>query len=98
MQGLVYGILGATEISANPDDGPSLLINELELPDARLNQATTGLYAEIIGNDGAKLWQSRSMLVNPPQAVVRPIGDWLFETVEGKERNQTSVNLSLIHI
>ena len=92
MQGLVYGILGATEISANPDDGPSLLINELELPDARLNQATTGLYAEIIGNDGAKLWQSRSMLVNPPQAVVRPIGDWLFETVEGKERNQTSVN------
>ena len=92
MQGLVYGILGATEISANPDDGPSLLINELELPDARLNQATTGLYAEIIGNDGAKLWQSRSMLVNPPQAVVRPIGDWLFETVEGKERNHTSVN------
>ena len=92
MQGLVYGILGATEISANPDDGPSLLINELELPDARLNQATTGLYAEIIGNDGAKLWQYRSMLVNPPQAVVRPIGDWLFETVEGKERNQTSVN------
>ena len=37
MQGLIYGILGATEISANPDDGPSLLINELELPDARLN-------------------------------------------------------------
>ena len=92
MQGLIYGILGATEISANPDDGPSLLINELELPDARLNQATTGLYAEIISGDGAKLWQSRSMLVNPPRAVVRPIGDWLFETVEGKEHNQTSVN------
>ena len=92
MQGLIYGILGATEISANPDDGPSLLINELELPDARLNQATTGLYAEIISGDGAKLWQSRSMLVNPPRAVVRPIGDWLFETVEGKERNQPPVS------
>ena len=92
MQGLIYGILGATEISANPDDGPSLLINELELPDARLNQATTGLYSEIISRDGAKLWQSRSMLVNPPLAVVRPIGDWLFETVEGKERNQPPVS------
>ncbi len=92
MQGLIYGILGATEINANPNEGPSLRINELELPDARLNQATTGLYAEIVGGDGVKLWQSRSTLVNPPAAVDRPIGDWLFETVEGRGGNQTSVN------
>ena len=92
MQGLIYGILGATEISAGPNDGPSLIINELELPDARLNQATTGLYAEIVGSDGATLWQSRSTLVNPPNAVVRPIGDWYFETVEAKKRDQAAVN------
>ncbi len=92
MQGLIYGILGATEISNGPNDGPSLLINELELPDARLNQASTGLYAEIVGSDGKQLWQSRSTLVNPPSATVRPIGDWYFETVDGKDRNHLPVN------
>jgi len=91
LQGLIYGILGATEISEG-SAGPSLLINDLELPDPRLNQTTTGLYAEIVGSDGKALWQSRSSLVNQPAATIRPIGDWFFETVEGQDHNQTVVN------
>ncbi len=78
LQGLVYGILGATDIS----DNAHLNVNTLALPDPRLNQATSGLYAELIGSDGQRLWQSTSTASWLPDSVVRPIGDWLFETVE----------------
>ena len=80
LQGLVYGILGATDIT----DDAHLSVNTLALPDARLNQATSGLYAELIGSDGQRLWQSASTASWLPDIVVRPIGDWLFETVERK--------------
>ncbi len=56
MQGLIYGILGATEIN----DDATLLVNSLALPDPRLNQNTAGLYAELVGSDGSRIWQSVS--------------------------------------
>jgi len=75
MQGLIYGILGATEI----DDNATLLVNTLELPDPRLNQSTSGLYAELVGSNGTRLWQSDSASNWLPDVDIRPIGDWLFE-------------------
>lgn len=78
LQGLIYGILGATDISSNA----SLQVNSLALPDPMLNQTTAGIYAEIIGNDGSRLWQSTSTTSWIPEPQVRPIGDWLFETVD----------------
>lgn len=83
LQGLIYGILGATEISNNT----SLLVNTLALPDPMLNQSTAGIYAEIVGSDGMRLWQSTSTTSWLPESEVRPIGDWLFETVEKPESN-----------
>ncbi|MFK8075862.1 MAG: ATP-binding protein [Granulosicoccus sp.] len=83
LQGLIYGILGATEISNNT----SLLVNTLALPDPMLNQSTAGIYAEIVGSDGQRLWQSTSTTSWLPKSTVRPIGDWLFEAVEKHESN-----------
>jgi len=82
LQGLIYGILGATELT----QGATLQVNEAELPDQRLTQATVGLYAELIGHDGRRLWQSRSSAVFIPQTVKTPIGEWLFERVDHPER------------
>lgn len=78
LQGLIYGILGATEIT----DDAKLLVNTLALPDQRLNQSTAGLYAELVASDGTRLWQSNSTSNWLPDIKLRPIGDWLFETSE----------------
>ena len=78
LQGLIYGILGATDI----DDAATLSVNILALPDGRLNQLTSGLYAEIVGSDGKSLWRSNSTVQTLPTTIVRPIGDWLFESIE----------------
>ena len=77
LQGLVYGILGATEI----ENEQTVVVNDQGLPDARLNLATTGLYAEIIGNGGAQLWESTSTTQDLPRVVYSPIGEWIFERV-----------------
>lgn len=84
LRGLVYGILGATELA--PAEGarpPRLFVREGELPDARLNKPTAGLYAEVVDNVGVTLWRSRSSVAQVPPVVPTPIGDWMFEPVEG---------------
>lgn len=73
----MYGILGATDISANMH----LQVNGFALPDPRLNTASSGLFAELIGNDGRVLWQSDSVTSALPPTEIRPIGDWYFESV-----------------
>jgi len=78
LQGLIYGILGATDIS----DTGRLQVNTLALPDPMLAQSTAGLYAEIIASDGSRLWQSTSTTSWIPKSTVRPIGDWQFATVQ----------------
>jgi len=81
LQGLVYGILGATEIQ----DEQLPVVNELALPDNRLNQASSGLYAEVIANGGEKLWESKSTSKALPAVPYSPIGKWIFERVEQPE-------------
>lgn len=78
LQGLIYGVLGATDI----DDNARLSVNALALPDPMLGQSTAGLYAELVGSDGRKLWQSASTTSWIPDVTVRPIGDWLFEIAQ----------------
>jgi len=90
LQGLIYGILGATDINNNAE----LTVNVQALPDPRLNQSVSGLYAELVGSDGKRLWQSNSTASWLPAATVRPIGDWLFESL-GQKRRQPVHRLQL---
>ncbi len=80
LQGLIYGIIGATDII----DDNALLVSEAALPESRLNQATNGLYAEIIGNGGELLWQSKSVTEVVPDIEYSPIGEWIFENFESQ--------------
>lgn len=82
LQGLIYGILGATDITSDA----LLSVNSQALPDPRLNQPTSGLYAEVLDQQGQRLWQSASTASWLPDYQPRPIGDWLFETLEHPER------------
>lgn len=83
LQGLVYGILGATEI----ENEQRLVVNDMALPDQRLNSATSGLYAEIIGNGGATVWESKSVSAVVPKVAYSPIGDWVFERIDHDGQN-----------
>lgn len=75
LQGLIYGILGATELG----QGATLVVDANALPERRLNQAVSGLYAELVGNDGRPLWRSRSSITRQPGTQATPIGEWRFE-------------------
>jgi len=77
LQGLIYGIIGAAEIGQDQ----TLTINEFELPDSRLHLATAGLYAEIIGDNGQALWQSKSITNLTPSVSKSVIGEWVFKRV-----------------
>ena len=72
LQGLVYGILGATEITADA----RLVVDDSALPERTLARPVAGLYAELVGNDGTRLWQSRSSLTRLPPTAPTPIGEW----------------------
>lgn len=78
LTGVVYGILGATDIDSNAQ----LSVNSASLPDDRLNSFNANLYAEIVGNDRSILWKSNSAIRPLPSTFVRPINDWMFEKVE----------------
>lgn len=78
LQGLVYGILGATEIQ----NQQSPIVNDLALPDERLNQPSSGLYAEVIGNGGIQLWESKSTTKSLPPVTYSPIGEWIFNRID----------------
>jgi len=83
LQGLIYGILGATEI----EDEQRLVVNDLALPDQRLNSETSGLYAELIGNGGATVWESKSVSAVVPRVAYSPIGEWIFERIDHEGQN-----------
>jgi len=92
LKGLIYGILGATEINASA----KLSVNPQALPDGRLSSTSSGLFAEIVGNGGDVLWQSESVTQALPPTHMRPIGDWLFESTntanfENLHRLQASI-------
>lgn len=81
LKGVVYGILGATDI----DDNARLRVTRASLPDKKLNRFNANLYAEIIGNDRSHLWKSNSAVQPLPATVIRPINDWMFERVQAAD-------------
>ena len=81
LKGVVYGILGATDIDGNAQ----LTVSGNSLPDDNLNNFNANLYAELIGNDRSVLWQSNSTITPLPTTRIRPINDWMFEKVTNDE-------------
>lgn len=74
MEGLVYGILGATELTSDGE----LLINDYSLPDGRLRQPQSGLSARIFDHTNTEIWHSESqqkLLKNRSRVA---IGKWHF--------------------
>lgn len=80
LKGVVYGILGATNI----DENANLSVATAILPDDDLNSFNANLYAEIISNDRSILWKSNSTIEVLPETSIRPINDWMFEKVIGQ--------------
>jgi len=78
LQGMVYGILGATEI----ENDQTLVVNNFALPESRLNLATSGIYAELVGNGGSQIWESMSTTNVVPKVAYSPIGEWIFERID----------------
>ncbi|MFK8080209.1 MAG: ATP-binding protein [Granulosicoccus sp.] len=81
LKGVVYGILGATDI----DNNAQLTVNSASLPDDNLNDFNATLYAELIANDRSVLWKSNSAVKPLPDTSIRPINDWMFEKVTGED-------------
>ncbi|MEE9334044.1 MAG: ATP-binding protein [Granulosicoccaceae bacterium] len=78
LQGLIYGVLAATDVSANNQ----LLVSSDELPDPRLTQSTSGLFVEMVNQQGELLWQSQSSTSFIPTVANTPVGEWVFEQIE----------------
>lgn len=77
MQGLVYGLLGATE----SDPTGELALVDAQIPDARLRQPQSGLDAALIHESGRTIWHSPSF----PQLPLPPlpdVGKFVFEYSE----------------
>jgi two-component system sensor histidine kinase PhoQ len=75
LQGLVYGLLGATNVD---EEGRATVI-EQELPDPLLKRPHSGLYAWITAANGKTLWGAPSLLnAFPPQDPPR-VGEWFFQ-------------------
>ena len=73
MQGLVYGILGASEIT----DG-KLQIDDYALPDGRLRTPQSGLMAQINDENDQRVWRSESWQSNNINVYPADIGEWRF--------------------
>ncbi len=73
LQGLVYGVLGATEVS---EDG-EILVDSRSLPDASLAQADSGHYVVIQDELGRIVWKSDSVIDQLPLLDTPTVGEWL---------------------
>ena len=78
LQGLIYGVLAATDVTADNQ----LLVSPDELPDPRLIQSTSGLFVEMVNQNGEPLWQSQSSTSFIPTVADTPVGEWAFEQIE----------------
>jgi two-component system, OmpR family, sensor histidine kinase PhoQ len=72
--GYVYTLLAAADLQADV-----MLHLPQDLPEGRFSQAGSGLYAQILSNDGRQYWQSPSMLgVDLPRPGPLPPGARVF--------------------
>ena len=77
LQGQVYALLAAADL-----DAQSVLRIPKNMPEPRLSVVRSGLYAEILKEDGTVYWRSPSALgVDLPQSGSPRIGEWRFSRV-----------------
>ncbi len=81
LQGLIYAILGATEVES---DG-RVRVALGDLPDERLLLPDSGLYAAILSPDGESLWRSPSLFSSLPDIAAPGVGEWRFERAERQD-------------
>lgn len=77
LQGLVYALLGATDV----DQEGEVRVSEAELPDERLLRPGSGLYLAVRDVGGRTVWKSPSMLAEIPLRASLSIGEWRYERV-----------------
>ncbi len=80
LQNQLYALLAATDV-----DDHGVLKLPAELPDPRLSQIDSGLYAEVVDASGQTLWRSRSMLgLHIPFPKSPAVGKRSFVPVQAK--------------
>jgi len=80
LQNQLYALLAATDV-----DDHGVLKLPAELPDPRLSQIDSGLYAEVVDASGQALWRSRSMLgLHIPFPKSPAVGKRSFVPVQAK--------------
>ncbi len=76
LKGQVYALLGAADV-----DSRGRLRLPKSLPDPRLSEPDSGLYAQVEGENGRYSWQSPSMIGRKPVKIEpTPAGEWRFRT------------------
>jgi len=76
LQGHIYALLAA----ANDNEQGRMRL-PLALPDPRLSNPDSGLYAQVSGEEGAYQWQSPSMLGTPSSLIQETDpGEWRYQT------------------
>ncbi|MDN5850332.1 MAG: ATP-binding protein [Nitrococcus sp.] len=78
LQGLLYAVLGAAEMGP----GNAITVDMAQLPEERLAQPQSGLYALLLDADGKVIWQSPSLLFVPATVVAPAVGQWRFQNVQ----------------
>lgn len=77
LQGHVYALLAASE-----PDPRGVLRLPADLPDPRFSQPGSGLYASVVGTDGAPVWRSKSALgLDIPHPAAPALGKKTFAQV-----------------
>jgi two-component system, OmpR family, sensor histidine kinase PhoQ len=78
LKGQVYALLGAADV----DKRGRLRLPE-SLPDPRLSEPDSGLYAQVEGEKGKYNWQSPSMIGRKPATIEpTPAGEWRFRKTD----------------
>lgn len=75
LQGLLFSLLGATEIDY--DNGAAQIILS-RVPEPRLGQPDSGLNAIIYSDQGNPLWVSPSLLRVPNSVALPPVNEWSY--------------------
>ena len=75
LRGMVFALLGQAELGARDN----LTIADFDLPDARLSQPQSGMYAWILDSDGSISWQSPSALYEPPPSLSPDSSSFRFQ-------------------
>ncbi len=82
LQGLVYSVLSAVEVSSNGN----IEISDTSLPDIRFTEFDSGLGASVAETDGSILWRSTSVLRDPVIPVALPTGVWRLQPASAKSQ------------